>query len=306
MKNSATNKLNRKKLLWIPAGVIGAAVVSIMGISFYTVHAFFKRAREPIAGRPEDLSLEYEEISFQSADGLKLSGWWMGTDNSDRIIIMVHGAYRNRADPGTKMLNIAKEMITGGYNVLMFDLRGHGLSGGKKTSLGYFEQKDILGAINYAKKRGMKKICILSSSMGAATSLMTAADCDQIDAIVADSSFASLSEIIKPQFSRRCRLPLFFLPVALFLVEKIHGINFALSKPINSIKKINRSPVLLIHGGQDKTVPLEHAYQLSCAAQNTNIHLWVIPEAEHIGAYRARPKEYISRVLSFFDHSICQ
>jgi pimeloyl-ACP methyl ester carboxylesterase len=218
---------------------------------------------------------------------------------------MIHGANGDRADLGIKMLDIARKMVEAGYNILTFDLRGHGQSEGKHMSLGYYEQRDLLGAIDYVKQRGMNKIGIIGFSMGAATVLMTAANCKEIDAIVADSSFAYLADIVEPQFSRRSRLPKFLIPLILFAAKKIHGVDLSMPKPIDAVKQFTTPPILIIHGGQDNTVPVEHASILARACGNPNTRLWIVPEAEHVGSYRARPKEYISQVSSFFDQNLC-
>ncbi len=294
----------KKRLLWIPFGFTVAVLGTVLGISLYAAYSMTKVVRAPFEKKPDNLGLKYEDVSFSSRDGLALSGWWLEAGDSNRVIVMIHGANGHRADPGIKMLDIAREMVNAGYNVLMFDLRGHGQSEGERVSLGYYEQRDLLGAIDYVKQRGMSKIYVIGFSMGAATALMTAANCEQIDAIVADSSFAYLADIVEPQFSKRSRLPKFFIPLILFVAKRIHGIDLSMPKPVDAIKQFTKPPVLIIHGGQDKTVPVEHASILARASRNPNARLWIVPEAEHVGAYRARPKEYITQMLSFFDQNL--
>jgi dipeptidyl aminopeptidase/acylaminoacyl peptidase len=304
-KQDAASKSPKKRLLWVPFGITAAVIGTTLGVSLYAAYTMTKVVRAPFEKKPDNLGLKYEDISFPSRDGLTLSGWWLEADDSRRAIVMIHGANGDRADLGIKMLDIAREMVKAGYNVLTFDLRGHGQSEGKHISLGYYEQRDLLGAIDYVKQRGMSKICVIGFSMGAATALMTAPNCKQIDAIVADSSFAYLADIIKPQFSKRSRLPKFLIPLILFVAKKIHGIDLSMPKPVDAVKQLTMPPVLIIHGGQDNTVPVGHASVLAKAFGNPHSRLWVVPEAEHVGSYRARPKEYISHVLSFFDQNLC-
>jgi len=293
-----------KKALWIPVGFFTAAAGALLGISLYSASSMTRIVREPLDQKPDNLGLPYTDVSFQSTDGLMIYGWWIESGSKDRAIIMVHGTNRNRADYGTRMLDMAQNMVHAGYNVLMFDLRAHGQSEGKRTSLGFYEQRDLLGAIEYVKQRGIHKICVIGFSMGAAVALMTAAKCNTISAIVADSSFAYLKDIIEPQFTRRSRLPKFLIPLILFWAKMIHHIDLSIPRPIDAVKECTDIPVLFIHGGQDKTVPVEHASILADAASNDNNRVWIVPEAEHIGAYRARSKEYVNRVLSFFNRSL--
>jgi dipeptidyl aminopeptidase/acylaminoacyl peptidase len=85
----------------------------------------------------------------------------------------------------------------------------------------------------------------------------------------------------------------------MFLVKCLYGVDFSLVSPVNALKRV-QSPVLLIHGGEDSTVPVDEAFQLSDVFQNPASRLWIVPEAEHTDAYLSRPKEYVSRLLSFF------
>ena len=301
---STKSRWPKKRLLWIPFGLTAGALGAILGVSLYAAYSMTKVMRTPFEKKPDNLGLKYEDVSFPSRDGLTLSGWWLEAGNSDRVVMMIHGANGHRADPGIKMLDLAREIVKAGYNVLMFDLRGHGKSEGKHISLGYYEQRDLLGAIDYVKQRGMSKICIIGFSMGAATALMTAANCKHIDAIIADSSFAYLADIVEPHFSKKSRLPKFFIPLILFVAKRVHGVDLSMPKPIDAIRQFTKPPVLIIHGGQDKTVPVEHASILARASRNPDTRLWIVPEAEHVGSYRARPKEYITKVLSFFDQAL--
>jgi pimeloyl-ACP methyl ester carboxylesterase len=304
-KQDAASKSPEKRLLWIPFGITATVVGTAIGVSLYAAYTMTKVVRAPFEKKPDNLGLKYVDVSFPSRDGLMLSGWWLEASDSSRVIVMIHGANGDRADLGIKMLDIAREMVKAGYNVLTFDLRGHGQSEGKHISLGYYEQRDLLGAIDYIKQRGMNKIYVIGFSMGAATALMTAANCKQIDAIVADSSFAHLEDIVKPQFSKRSRLPKFLIPLVLFAAKRIHGIDLSLPKPVDAIRQSTTPPVLIIHGGQDNTVPVEHARILAKACGNPNSRLWIVPEAEHVGSYRARPEEYICQVVSFFGRNLC-
>ena len=301
--NVAKSDRSTKRFLWIPFGFTLATLGTILGISLYAAYSMTKVTRKLFEQKPDNFGLKYEDVSFLSRDGLTLRGWWLEGGGRKQAIVMIHGANGDRADQGIKMLDIAGEMVKAGYNVLMFDLRGHGQSEGERLSLGYYEQSDLLGAIDYVKQRGMNKIYVIGFSMGAATALMTAANCKLIDAIVADSSFAYLADIVEPQFSKRSNLPKLFIPLITFFMKKIYGIDLSMPKPIDAVRQLTMPPILIIHGGQDNTVPVKHASILAKASRNPNTMLWIVPEAEHVGSYRSRPKEYITKVLSFFDQA---
>ena len=297
----AKPKLPKGRLIWIPFGLSLATLGAILGISSYAATHTTKATRVPIDGNPADLGLAYEDISFSSKDGLTLRGWWLKAVNSKRAIIMVHGANRHRADPEVGMLDIARALVSHGYNILTFDLRGHGQSDGKHVSAGYHERKDLYGAIEYAKRQGATRIGAIGFSLGAATAIMAAADCEEIDAVVADSSFADLADIIRSEFSKRSNIPLLFMPWILYISKKLYSIDLSILKPVDAVKQTTSTPLLVIHGGQDTTIPVKHAHMLAKASNNVGGRLWVVPEAKHVGSYIARPREYLSEVISFFD-----
>jgi len=297
------DKRFRKRAILASVGTILLVLLVIFGISGYAAHSMTVTTREPLTQTPSDLGLRFTDVSFPSTDGLTLRGWWLEGNQGSPAIIMVHGVDANRADPSVKMLDIAAQLVSYGYNVLMFDLRGHGESDGAQISAGYFEKKDVQGAVKYVRQKGTSKIGVLSYSMGAASSLMAAAETQDILAIVADSSYADLEEIIEYQFSVRSDLPEFFIPLILFMDRTLYGIDFRAVKPVEAIKKLS-CPVFIIVGGRDDTVSIDQAQREFEASHNPQSQIWIVPEAEHTRSYVARPQEYMEKVESFFDKAL--
>ena len=168
-------------------------------------------------------------------------------------------------------------------------------------SAGYYEQRDLLGAIDYVKGRGFEHIGVLGFSMGAVTTLIAAASSSDIDAVVADSSFADLKDVMEPEFSKRTKFPKFFLPALLFIVKIMYSVDFSAVKPIELVSEIAPRPAFFIHGQLDETFPLEHAYRLHQAGQNPQNQLWIVPQAGHVRAYATCPEEYMNKITAFFD-----
>jgi dipeptidyl aminopeptidase/acylaminoacyl peptidase len=293
-----------RRVLWTLVALILVAAGLILGISGYAASSLTQFERVPIESNPADFGLEYVDVSFPSRDGLMLRGWWLEGGEDSPVIVVVHGSEGNRAHPAERMLGTAKDLVSYGYNVLMFDMRGHGESEGKHISAGYCERNDVLGAIDYIKQRGVEsRIGLLGFSMGAAASLMAAPESDEIDAVVADSAYADIVSIIESEFAKRSNLPKFFIPIILFMTRNIYDIDFAAIKPEEAVKMMS-APVFIIHGGQDDMVPVQHAYRLKEASQNPDSKLWIVPEAQHANSYLVRPDEYKEQVISFFDEAL--
>lgn len=285
--------------------IVLAAIAAFLGISVYLGHSMTAIERVPVTETPSLCGLDYEEISFPSrVDELTLYGWYLPAEDGDEVIIMVHSAEQHRADPGVKMLDIACGLVEHGYSVLMFDLRGHGESDGDRMSAGYYETRDLLGAVDYVEGLGFEDIGVLGFSMGAVTTLMTAAECDDIDAIVSDSAYADLNDMLEPQFAERTSFPKFFLRPLLFMVKMMYGIDFTAIKPVEVVGEIAPRPIFFIQGELDDTVPVAHAYSLLEASNNPQNELWVVPDVGHMEAYITYPEEYMSRVTAFFDDAL--
>lgn len=253
---------------------------------------------------PLILGMPYENITFKSAvDNLTLHGWFIPSADSNIVIIMLHAAEGHRADSSIGLLNIAQGLVNNGFNVLTFDLRGHGDSEGRLVSGGYYEKRDLLGALGYIKQRGYQRIGVIGFSLGAATTILTAAETEDIKAIVSDGCYADLNVIIGSEITRRTKLPGFFARPLLFLAKKYYHVDFRSIKPEKVVSKIYPRPILFIHGANDTRVPLSEAYRLLKASQNPLNQLWTAPNSTHMRSYINNPDEYISRITSFFDNA---
>jgi pimeloyl-ACP methyl ester carboxylesterase len=294
----------KKKLLIAGLSLVVLLVLVFIGISAYLGYSLTRVERAPVSGSPADIGLAYEDVSFPSLyKDLTLRGWFLSAENSNRVIIMVHGngSSRNVANSGS--LDIAGELVGHGFNVLMFDLHGCGESDGNTVSGGYYEKDDLKGAVAYVRQRGYEKIGVLGFSLGAVSALLAAAEDTEIDAVVADSSYADLNDIMEPEFARRTKAPKIFLRPILFMIKIIYGVDFTAIRPVEVVAKIAPRPILFIHGEADDMIPVEHARRLLEASQNPANILWIVPGG-HTSAYHDYPIEFIDRVTSFFNAAL--
>jgi len=294
-----------KKWIKIGTGITAAIFVVFVGISGYLGYTMTRVHRVPVTGSPDLLGLAYENVSFPGIDkNITLRGWLLPGQNKGQIIIMVHGVDANRVDASIGTLEIASGLVAHGFSVLMFDLRGHGESDGNMVSGGYYEKRDLEGAANFAKERGFTHIGVLGFSLGAVTSILAAAEDQDIDAVVSDSSFADLTDIMKSEFSKRTKAPQFLLNPLLFMIKIMYRVDFNAVKPVECVGQIAPRPVFFIHGEADDGIPFKHALKLWEASHNPQAELWIVPGAGHTRAYKTNPEEYMSRVTAFFDSAL--
>ena len=281
-----------------------AVIVILYGlVSFLIAQGVTKADRDPQEDHPSNYGLAFEDVEFPSRRGdIMLSGWYLPGEDSSPDLIFVHGLSSDRS--GDNAVELAERMVGLGYNVLLFDLRGHGSSEGDKVSGGYFERWDVLGAFDYLMERGVDpaRTGLLGFSMGAATSIMAAAEEPRITALVADSPYADASDLIAREAARKTPFPLWlmpiFIPTAKLMAKGIYGIDIGELVPEQAVAGLGY-PVLIIHGTEDQRVPLDQGQRVVQAAAEGSF-LWRVPGVDHVDAFLTFPDEYVGRVTEYF------
>jgi dipeptidyl aminopeptidase/acylaminoacyl peptidase len=252
---------------------------------------------------PVDDSPWARGVRFPARDGLaSIAAWYLPADpalNAPRgAVVFVHGKDACRGDElKGSTFELARELNGAGFAVLMIDLRGHGQSSRARLTYGERERFDVLGAVDWLRAQGHARIGVLGASMGAASTLLAAADEPAIAAVVADSAFADFGQMIQRQFSRLSRLPGFVLPGTLAICRMLTGVSLQRVRPLEAATRLAGRPCLLIHSAGDRFIPCADAEQLAAV---TRAELWITPTEGHVGSYRATPAAYSKRVLAFF------
>lgn len=236
-------------------------------------------------------------VSFRSADGVRLSGWYAQPSGTAATIILCHGLPGEKRD----MAGLAAALMDAGFGVLAFDFRNWGGSDRTPVTFGYREVRDVVGAVEFVQDRragGSHNIGVVGLSMGAAAAILAAAVTPAIQAVVADSSYARLDQSVE-RVARRFLRPLAWLVSRRARLDKrLVGVPLAAVAPVEAIAHVSPRPVLLIHGGRDRLTDVEDAYALyrACGDPKT---LWIIERAGHAGTRRVGPEEYDRRIVGF-------
>jgi alpha-beta hydrolase superfamily lysophospholipase len=239
----------------------------------------------------------YEEVSFRTADGLKLSGWWLPHPESRHVVVGLAGHRSAKHD----LLGIGSGLWRAGNNVLIFDWRSRGQSEIAQHSLAYYELRDAEAAVTYARSRVPDaQLGLIGYSMGASVALLLTARDASIRAVAADSPFTGIAEVVAHNATRH-RLPArLVVPMADAMTGWRYGYRFGAVRPIEVIGTISPRPLLLIHGSADTLIPASHAYELFAAAREPK-QLWMVEGAEHCGGYFADRRGYVAQVARFFE-----
>ncbi|MEC9446815.1 MAG: alpha/beta fold hydrolase [Chloroflexota bacterium] len=281
-----------------------ALLVVYVLISFMIARGVTQADRYSQEAHPIDYGLGYEDVEFHSRHGgLMLSGWYLPGHSGSPHIIFVHGMGSVRS--GDHAVELASRLADFDFNVLMFDLRGHGSSNGDKVSGGYFERWDVLGAFDYLLERGVDpgRIGLMGFSMGAAASIFAATEEPRINAVAVDSIFANASDLIAREAARKTAIPGWltpmFTPASKLMAKGIYGIDIGALIPERAVSKLDY-PVMLIHGIADERVPWQQGQRVAAASKEGS-SIWLVPRVKHLDAFLEHPEEYVRKVSAYFD-----
>ena len=243
------------------------------------------------------LAWEKEEVQLVSPFGYQLSGTYFPLPGARKSVVILHGFAYTRIG-SVKYIPIFRRL---GFNVLIYDLRYHGLSGGANISFGFYEKHDLKAAVDWAFERlgpgGL--VGVMGESLGASTCVQYAALDTRAAFVIADCGYADLRDQLVTRLKLDYHLPVFpLLPLAGWLCRRIAGFSFEDVRPEKDAASIE-APLLVIHGAQDDYIFPEHAQRLYAARQKRLQRLYLAPNAGHAEAYWNNPEEY-DRVVGDF------
>ena len=299
---------SRPSLKQVLLGCLGGGV-SVLGIMFAVALYVVETIIHPTKKRdtfieytfsPFELGLPGEVVTFPPIGGgnYQVSGWYVPHAQATTTIVVCPG-YRTRK---SDVLGISAHLWKAGHNVLMFEYYGHGTDVGVPVTLGYREMNDFLGAIAYAKERAPQAhLGVMAYSMGASIAIICCARDNDIEVLVADSAFATHWSVVDYNFRRTIPVPSIpFVWLADQLMWCRAKYRFHQVEPLRDIGKISPRPILLIQGSKDTIVDPQDVTLLYNAAGEPK-ELWVLPEADHCGAYFVDRIAYTKKVTDFFD-----
>lgn len=171
--------------------------------------------------------------------------------------------------------DIALAFLKAGFHVLVFDLRAHGRSGGELLGLGWHERQDVRAAVDFLLMRGFGpgSIGLHGTSYGAATALLSAAAIPEVGAVVADSAFADMRDIMDIEIEKSTGLPSPFAgllrPGLSLIARAVYALDLDLIRPETTVAAIAPRPVFFIHGSEDDVIPPDHSFRLKVASHNS-------------------------------------
>jgi dienelactone hydrolase len=276
--------------------LIGVAVVALMALvvqPFLMAYGYTHVAR-PSVPDAELGDAAYEEVTFETEDGLTLNGWYVPSRNGAAVV----------AFPGrTHAQDPARFLAAQGYGVLLFDRRGEATSEGDPNALGWGGTRDIEAAIEFLQRQpevDPDRIGGIGYSLGGELLLEEAAGNDALRSVVSEGAgIRSYREAMEVDGVAGV------LGWPVWAATTVGLALFSDSLPPPNLKELVADvaprPVFLIYaehgqGGEELTPEYADAYGPSAL-------LWRTP-TQHVGGYAADPDEYERRVTAFFDDTL--
>ena len=289
--DSRPRRYMRRLLLGAAGTVVFVYVVLPVGMSYVDTHV--ARAVVP----PAHLGVAYEDVSFETSDGLTLHGWYVPSRNGAAVI-----AFPGRKGPQPHTRMLARH----GYGVLLFDRRGEGESDGDPTSWGWGNEKDLKAAIGFLQRRAdvdPERIGGLGLSVGGEMMIQTAAETSALKAVASEGAgMRSLREAVDTPPSVDTLLGIPFKAVETAATAVFHD-QAPPASLVDLVAKIEPRPLLLMYSGKGQGGEVQLNPEFYRAAREPKT-LWEIPGAGHTGGIRAQPGEYERRVIGFFDQAL--
>jgi fermentation-respiration switch protein FrsA (DUF1100 family) len=241
-------------------------------------------------------ALPKEVFYVESPFGYRLHGLYIPASGSKKTVIIAHGITYTLMG-SMKYVNIFRGR---GFNVLVYDHRHHGRSGGDNVTFGVYEKHDMKAVMDWAlAKAGPDSIVgVHGESMGAGIALEYAAMDDRAAFVIADCPYSDLTELLSFRLKADFGLPAFpMLPVASMVSKLRGGMFFSEVSPVRTIGSV-RAPVFFIHGADDVYIPpamSKKMYEMKKGPKK----LYLAPAAGHAMAFWNNRKEYDLKVGEF-------
>jgi fermentation-respiration switch protein FrsA (DUF1100 family) len=287
----------------------GLATIAAHGIAFPPSYSRpHSRDSQPTLADPRRaLDADFENVTIVRGDGHKLAAWWVPGGKPAAIILMdgllMHDATDGAAGDRQNMMRYLKFVHAAGYPAIALDEIDHGDSDDTGGGIGYGwrQRDDVIAAAAWIRARGIGKVGALGVSQGAAAALFAQAQSHPLGAIVSDSCYANLGNLLRRQPSIGRLNPAF---AATILWES----RFWIGAPPDEIvpaAAANQSsgPLMVIQGDADQLVPVADGQAIYAAARGDK-EIWIVAGAAHAGAIGVAPDEYARRVIGFFDRHL--
>ena len=267
------------------------------------VEVFSKRKEKPF---DKLKNYKTEDLFINTPNDYKVEAMYISSNQqTDKTMVLVHGIESYYFE----MLKIAFNYLDNGYNVLIYNQRHTGNSGGDDYTFGFYERFDLDSVVNYVKKKSPSgKIGVHGYSMGAATSAMHSElneKTKNVDFYILDSPFSKMKDAVRMGIEDKNIpiIPTSYIQFCGNIYTKLKS-GFWYEK-VNPIEAISHTtvPVMFIHGTKDTVCDPENSKEMYDAVKHNKKEIWYIEGSKHVGGYDDKGQEYFDNIFEFIKNN---
>jgi len=223
-----------------------------------------------------------DNFTFRNMKGIELSARiYLPDVPCGKGVIFSHGLFSSK--DGYKIKKMAEGIVNCGYTLMTFDFTFSGESPGNIADISVMDEvNDLFSAIKIFREKGISKLHLMGSSMGAAVSVIAASESDvKFESLILIATPLDLLGIIPDITPEKADL---LEPSGYTSVQgiKLKNSFFKEIRNINMPEAVRRikSPVILFHGGTDEVVKFSN-HELFMENIKTEASAYVIPDGDH-------------------------
>ena len=221
--------------------IVAGAYILFTGFLFVFQSRYVYFPERILVTDPGSVGLDFENVSFETGDGIRLSGWFIPEENARGVVLFCHGNAGNISHR-LESIQIFHRL---GLSVFIFDYRGYGQSEGSPSEQGTYADAEAAWRYLVEKRRiNPNEIIVFGRSLGGTVASQLAQG-HAPGALIVESAFTSLPDIAATVYP--------YLPVRMLLRFKYNTVDY--------ITKVGR-PVLVVHSRDDEIMPFSHGQRL--------------------------------------------
>jgi fermentation-respiration switch protein FrsA (DUF1100 family) len=255
------------------------AIYVVICVIAYLSNRAFMYFPDPTRVAPSKAGLvDVDEVELEAGDAVTLVAWYTAANKNKSTILYFHGNGANAAERASRIATMRED----GFGVFYLNNRGYGGSEGRPTEQN--NVADAVAAYDHLRSLGVpkEKIVAYGESLGSGQSIRLASE-RPVAAIVLESPLTSTIDVARSTY--------FWLPLEWLITDTYNN--------EDNIRSVS-VPVLVLHGAQDETIPVEMGRRVYQAAKQPK-EVAVFPRGTHVdlfkhGAWEAT-KDFIARII---------
>ena len=253
--------------------------------------------------KPSDFGLRFKPLRVRGVKAAILRGYFIHslTVEARATIIVLHGI----GSAKEVYFGFARWLAENGFNVVVYDQRAHGRSGGRYCTFGFYEKKDVSKIITKVLKRYSKlPIGIHGTSLGGAVAIQALAIEKRLSFGIVESTFNTLENVIEEYSHDMLKFRSRWL-VRRILTRSAQIAKFSPFdiKPVESCRDIEQ-PMLVVHGDADEKIPIDFNLDNFDALKTTDKEFFIVKGAGHEDVKEVGGVAYEQKILSFLNRCV--